>query len=256
VPVSGRLSTRINSGSKARWPYPLLAEGGQALPLALVALAVGTVLVAPFLTNVSVNLLASRHTTEAIADCYSADAGIEWGLWRLKNDPTLTTSPCPTYTGTPLEPTPSAINGDSFPTTEICFASGAGASETITPAWQSGGGAKCYGFTSTDSGSIFAVVETDATTVWVTLLAGGASCVRPGGLPPLGGASPYTLQFSGQPAGSYQVLVQTAPPASGTLTINYPVASYDLQSQRDGRTITARATASTNAVSVISWQVE
>ncbi len=103
-------------------------QEGQALPLALIALAIGVVLVTPFLTIVSVNVIASRQTEEAIADRYSADAGMEWGLWRLKNDPALTTST--TYTETPLQPTPAAINGDSFPTTEVRFVSGGGASST------------------------------------------------------------------------------------------------------------------------------
>ncbi|MCH8919196.1 MAG: hypothetical protein IIA23_00610 [Chloroflexi bacterium] len=234
----------------ARAIHKVAQDRGQALPLALVALAVGTVLVAPFLTNVSVNLLASRKTDEAIADYYSTDAGIEWGLWRLKNDPTLTTSS--TYTETPLQPTPATINSDAFPTTEIRFASGAGASETITPAWQSGGGPQCYPLTSTDSGSVFVIIETAASTVRADLR---SSCTG-GSLPDLIGASPYTLEFPGQPAGTYQVVVQTVPPTSGTLTINYPIVSYDLRSQRDGRTITARATASTNAVTIISWQLD
>jgi hypothetical protein len=230
------------------------AEAGQALPLALVALAVGAVLVTPFLTDVSVNLLASRHAEEAIADYYSADAGIEWGLWRLKNDPTLTTST--TYEEAPLQPTPASINDDSFPTTEIRFASAAGAAESITPTWQSGAGEKCYPFTTTDAGLIFAVVDTDSTTVYVTLLSESASCVKPGGLGALSGTSPYTVQFGPEPAGSYQMLVETVPATTGTLTIDCPIASYDLRSQRDGRTITARATASTNAVTIISWQLD
>ena len=230
------------------------ASPGQALPLALIALAIGAVLVTPFLTDVSVNLLASRRTDEAIADYYSADAGIEWALWRAKNDPTLTTTT--TYEEAPLQPTPVSVNDDSFPTTEIRFVPGAGASETITPTWQSGTGAKCYPLTSSDSGFIFAVVETDASDVWVALLSGSASCVKPGGLSPLGGTSPYTVQFASEPAGSYQVLVETDPASSGTLTINYPIASYDLRSERDGRSITTRATASTNAVTIISWQLD
>ena len=134
-------------------------EEGQALPLALIALAVGTVLVTPFLTNVSVNVIAGRQADETISDRYSVDAGIEWGLWRLKNDPALTSSA--TYTETPLQPTPAAINGDSFPTTEVRFVSSAG--------------------------------------------------------------STY---------------------------------SYDLRSQRDGRMITARVTASASGVTVVSWQVD
>jgi hypothetical protein len=256
VLVIRRLWTRITSGRRARWPYPLLAQGGQALPLALVALAVGTLLVSPFLADVSANLLAGRRTDENIAGYYSADAGIEWGLWRLKNKPLLTTEE--TYTPTPLEPTPTSINGDSFPTTEIRFVSGADASETITPDWQTGDGPKCYAVTSTESGPIFVVVNTaDTSDVWVTLLSGlDSSCVMPVGLEPLSGISPYTVEFADQPAGSYQVLVETAPSGTGTLMINYAVASYDLQSERDGRAITVRATASPNAVKVISWQLD
>lgn len=144
---------------RARWILLRAGEQGQALPLALVALAVGAILVAPFLTNVSVNVIASRRTEEAIADCYSTDAGVEWGLWMLKNDPSLTTSA--TYTETPLQPTPAAINGDSFPTTEIRYVS-------------SGGGSN----------------------------------------------------------------------------------NYDLRSQRDGQTVTARVAASASGVTVVSWQVD
>jgi len=253
--VSRRLSTRITSGSRARWSYPLLAQGGQALPLALVALAVGTLLVSPFLADVSANLLAGRRTDENIAGYYSAEAGIEWGLWRLKNNPLLTTEE--TYTPAPLEPTPTSINGDIFPTTEVRFVPGAGASEAITPDWQTGDGPKCYAVTSTADGSIFVVVDAvDASDLWVTLLSGSASCEKPVGLELLSGASPYTVEFANQPADSYQVLVETVPPVTGTLMINYPVASYDLRSERDGRAITVRTTASPNAVKVISWQLD
>ena len=92
--------------------------------------------------------------------------------------------------------------------------------------------------------------------VWVTLLSDSAPCVNPGG-PPLGGTSPpYTVEFPGKSAGSHQVLVETPPGGWKTLTINYPVASYDLRSERDGRSITVRAAASPNAVKVISWQLD
>ena len=228
----------------------MTGESGQALPLALIALAIGAVLVTPFLTDASVNSLASRQTDEAIADYYSADAGIEWGLWRLKNDPMLTATT--TYTEAPLQPTPTSINGATFPTMEIRFVPGADASETITPAWQSGVGEKCYPMTSTDSGSIFIKVETDANTVRADLR---SSCTG-GGLPQLSGTSPYIIEFADRPAGSYQVVVEASPPSSGTLAINHPVAGYDLRSQRDGRTITARATASASGVTIVSWQID
>ncbi len=244
-----------NSGrGRAWWLCTLLAESGQALPLALIALAIGAVLVTPFLTDVSVNLLASRKTDEAIADYYSVDAGIEWGLWRLKNNPTLTTST--SYEEAPLQPTPASINGDSFPTTEVRFASGAGASESITPTWQEGDGEQCYPVTTTDSGLIFAVVDTDASSVWVALLSESADCAKPDGLAPASGTSPYTVQFGPEAAGSYQVLVATVGATTGALAVHYPIASYDLRSERDGRTITSRATASMNAVTIISWQLD
>ncbi len=207
------------------------ASPGQALPLALVALAVGVLLVSPFLSDVSANLLSSRHTDEKIADYYSADAGIEWGLWRLKNDPTLSASACTDWT--PLEPTPSSINGGSFPTTEICSVSDAVAAETVTPDWQGGGGPHCYPFTSTAAGSIFVVVTSAAADVSVALLSGTDNCEKPVGLEPLSGESPYTVEFRDQPGGAQQVLVETALPVTGTLMINYPVASYDLQSSQE-----------------------
>ena len=47
---------------------------GQVLPLAMAALALGAVLVSPFLVDASVNLLASRRVDSAIKDYYSADA--------------------------------------------------------------------------------------------------------------------------------------------------------------------------------------
>jgi hypothetical protein len=226
---------------------------GQVLPLAMAALALGAVLVSPFLVDASVNLLASRRVDSAIADYYSADAGVEWALWRLSGDPYLTSST--SYRAAPLQPTPPAINGAAFPTTEVRRVAG-GMSETITPGWQSGGGANCYDFVSTEEGSIFAIVEAETNNVWMALLAGTDDCQKPPGLDPMAGGSPYELQFSDVPAGSYRLLVETAPPASGMVTVNYPVACYDIRSQRNGRTITSRATAAEDAVKIVSWQLE
>ena len=60
-------------------------EKGQALPLALVALAVGGLLVTPFLRSVSVNSIASRNYSGSIAEQYSSDAGVEDAIWNLTN---------------------------------------------------------------------------------------------------------------------------------------------------------------------------
>jgi len=75
-------------------------------------------------------------------------------------------------------------------------------------------------------------------------------------LNPMGGTSPYEAQFSDVAAGSYRLLVETAPPSTGTVTINFPVAAYDIRSQRNGRAITCRATTTDNAVRIVSWQLE
>jgi len=227
---------------------------GQVLPLALAALAMGAVLVSPFLVDASVNLLASRRVDASIKDYYSADAGVEWALWRLQANPALTDST--DFTEAPLQPTPPALNGSTFPTTEIRRVHSAGMSQTITPDWQSGGGAKCYDFTSSESGTVFAIVEVEANNVWLTLLPGSDDCRKPPGLNPMGGTSPYEAQFSDVAAGSYRLLVETAPPSTGTVTINFPVAAYDIRSQRNGRAITCRATATDNAVRIVSWQLE
>ena len=226
---------------------------GQVLPLAMAALAVGAVLVSPVLVDASVNLLASRSVDSAIRDYYSADAGVEWALWHLRSNPDLTSST--TYTDVPLQPAPPAINGEGFPVTEVRRVTG-GTSETITPPWQSGSGAKCYDFTSTETGPVFAIVEAEANNVWMTLLAGADDCQKPPGLEKMGGGSPYELQFSNLAPGSYRLLVDTSPPTTGTVTINYPVACYDIRSQRNGRTITSRATAGDDNVKIVSWQLE
>ncbi len=229
-------------------------SSGQVLPLALAALAMGAVLVSPFLVDASVNLLAARRVDASIKDYYSADAGVEWALWHLAANPNLTNSS--SYTEAPLQPTPPALNGSPFPTTEVRRVPDAGMSETVAPDWQSGSGPKCYDFTTSESGVIFAIVEVEASNIWMALLPDSADCQRPPGLNPMGGTSPYEVQFSDVAAGSYRLLVQTAPPSTGTVTVNFPVATYDIRSQRNGRAITSRATATDNAVRIISWQLE
>ena len=58
-------------------------ESGQALVIALIALAVGVLLVAAFLYYVSTSQRTSRGAQEAMADHYAADAGVEHAIWRL-----------------------------------------------------------------------------------------------------------------------------------------------------------------------------
>ncbi len=60
------------------------SEEGQALPLALLALAVGMLVIAPFAGHASSSLIGSRIYEQAITEQYSADAGVEWAIWQLK----------------------------------------------------------------------------------------------------------------------------------------------------------------------------
>jgi len=60
-------------------------EKGQALPLALAALAVGVLLITPFLESVSVHSIASRTYTSSMLQLYSSDAGVEDAIWGLTN---------------------------------------------------------------------------------------------------------------------------------------------------------------------------
>jgi hypothetical protein len=94
-------------------------------------------------------------------------------------------------------------------------------------------------------------METSAATVQADIR---SSCDG-AGLPTLAGPSPYFVSEPGASAGSYYLVLTANPPTTGTVTITFPAASYDLRSQRDGRTATARATASASAVEVISWQL-
>ncbi|MEX1252796.1 MAG: hypothetical protein WEE64_00500 [Dehalococcoidia bacterium] len=226
-----------------------LSESGQALVLALAALAVGALLVTPFLTHVSVNLLASRRADEAINDNYAADAGIEWGLWRLRNDPLLTASA--SYVEAPLQPTPVSINNEAFPTTQVRRVPGANATQTAEPAWQGGTGVQCYPFTSAEDGVVSVILQTSAAGVQADLR---SSCSG-AALPALPGPSPYLLQYL-RAAGSYQLVVQTTTSGSGSVSITFPAASYDLRADRDGSIATVRTTAGNGAVEVISWQLD
>lgn len=61
-------------------------EAGQALIIALLALAIGSLLVAVFLYCASTSQLTTKAAYEETRDRYSADAGVEHALWRIKND--------------------------------------------------------------------------------------------------------------------------------------------------------------------------
>jgi len=62
------------------WPR---SEAGQSLPAALITLAVASLLLTPFLTFVSSRALGTGVAQETFNDLYAADAGVEYGIWRL-----------------------------------------------------------------------------------------------------------------------------------------------------------------------------
>lgn len=66
----------------------LSAQEGRALALTLIVLAVGSLLIPPFLAYIGTNLLASRVTEEGMKEQYASDAGVEYAIWKLANDPT------------------------------------------------------------------------------------------------------------------------------------------------------------------------
>ena len=235
------------------------SEKGQALPLALIAMVAGALVIAPFLGHASSSLIGSRIYGQAIVEQCSCDAGIEWVLWRLKENPVLTTNT--TYHTSSLEPIPSEINSSSFPTTELRFVEDAGATETITPEWQDGEGEHTYDFNTTDKGSIVVVIDNITASKPVIVELSHVS-----GQPDYSfqGDGPYIAEFEIDSSGSYTILV-TLPktnkygplvPGSITIAITYPIASYDIRAQKGDCTITVRATASYLETRVISWQIE
>ena len=58
-------------------------EKGQALPLAMMALAFGTLIIAPFLGHAGTSLIGSRVYGETILHQGSCDAGVEHAIWNL-----------------------------------------------------------------------------------------------------------------------------------------------------------------------------
>jgi hypothetical protein len=58
-------------------------EKGQALPMAIVALAIGALVVVPFLSHAGTTLLDSRLFAQGISSGDAADAGVEHAIWSL-----------------------------------------------------------------------------------------------------------------------------------------------------------------------------
>jgi hypothetical protein len=226
---------------------------GQALPIAVAALALGALLVTPLLRGASTGAQYTNVVGQRATDRYSMDAGIEWSGWRLISDPRLTTDT--SFTDAPLQPFPATVNGAAFPQTEIRYVPSAGAVEVQTLAWQNGGGDQCYAFSASEAGMLSARITVDSGQVWVALLPSAASCSRPPGLEPLFGSSPYSADFSLAAPGDWQILVGTDTAASGTIELSAPAATYEARSIVGSRSTIARLIAGYSGVRVASWQL-
>ncbi|MDE3096898.1 MAG: hypothetical protein KGK07_12995 [Chloroflexota bacterium] len=238
---------------------------GQALPVAIAALAAGALLIVPLLSGASTDSLATAQVGRRAWERYSMDAGIEWSGWRLMANPRLTTDT--SFNATVLQPFPPGPNGLPFPATEIRFIPGAGATEAQALVWQGGGGQgggnqggnggndQCYTFSASDAGTLSARVTVNSGQVWMALLAAGAACVEPAGLQPLPGASPYGADFSLPAAGTYQLLIGVDSATSGSISLSVPAATYEARSSVGSRNEVARIVAGYSGVRVASWQL-
>ena len=225
---------------------------GQALPVAMGALALGAILITPLLAGAGTDSQATNLVGIRAKERYSMDAGVEWSGWHLLSNPQLTS--VTSFTSAPLSPFPATVNGSSFPATDIRFVAGAGAVETQNPTWISGGGLKCYPFTASDAGTLSARITVASGTAQVALIAAAAACGVPGGTPVLSAGSPYGADFSLATAGSYQLVVVTTA-STGTLQLSVPAATYEVRSVVGSRSVFARLVAGSSGVRVASWQL-
>ena len=60
------------------------SEKGQALPLVLIAIAIGALVIPSFLNNTGTSLIGSRTYAQEIYAQYAADSGAEHAIWNLK----------------------------------------------------------------------------------------------------------------------------------------------------------------------------
>ena len=60
------------------------SEKGQALPLVLIAIAIGALVIPSFLNNAGTSLIGSRTYAQEIYAQYAADSGAEHAIWNLK----------------------------------------------------------------------------------------------------------------------------------------------------------------------------
>jgi len=124
----------------------LASEAGGTLPATLWALAIGGLLVAPFLAYVSTSLLASRDAHGAARKEYAANAGVEYSIWHLLYDAAyrLQVDLAP---GTPYTPGPAiTVNGLSPTMSAQAIPIGIWTAMTDHPTNVAAGGALTYDY--------------------------------------------------------------------------------------------------------------
>lgn len=226
---------------------------GQALPIAIGALALGALLVLPMLRGASTSSRATGLVGQRAVERYSMDAGIEWSGWRLMSDPLLTADT--SFTDTPLLPLPPTINGRAFPDTQIRRVPGEGAVELQEPAWNYAGPDTCIEFSAAEPGTVSIRLTTSASEVWMAVLPETAPCSRPA-IYPVWGSSPFSIDAPLPAAGTYKLYVGIdAAPASASIEMSVPAATYEVRSTEGSRETIARIIAGYAGVKVASWQL-
>ncbi|OGO04296.1 MAG: hypothetical protein A2Y73_00185 [Chloroflexi bacterium RBG_13_56_8] len=91
----------------------LADQGAESLSFALVTLALGMLLILPLLATVGVSLRVTKSAEALLRSQYASDAGAEYGLWKIANDP-LFQQTLIANEGTPQSVSmPQSINGET-----------------------------------------------------------------------------------------------------------------------------------------------
>jgi len=172
-------------------------EAGGSLAPVLIALAVGVLLLSPFLANVSTRMLAARSAEHSLRALYAADSGVEYGLWKL-NQPSSGIGSC-LGSSTNLADfpgkNPPGVNGVP---TDVVLQVILGSWNSLSPTPQNvdTGGASVY----VSAGTIFVQRGAGSTDFWAYDTAGGnwTSLATPAGNSVDEPAGAMTLAGNGQ----------------------------------------------------------
>jgi hypothetical protein len=104
-------------GTHHEWSHD---QRGEALPLALIALAVGALLMSPLLGHLSTGLKATARIEQTAHDQYASDAGAEYALWSLGHNVSLRMTLMDNV-GAPIDiETPGPVNGTAASVRAVC----------------------------------------------------------------------------------------------------------------------------------------